>query len=191
MLWLAVLLAYLLGSLNTGIVVSRLRGADIRERDLPGSSGTYRQYGLGAAVLVAALDLLRGVLAGWLALRLSPELTWPVVAAVVAGHCYPVFFRFDGGGGIAPMVGALLVINWRLTLLMVAVALLLLPLYRATLQARLGLNAVPAVSAVMLPVGLLLGWRLGGWPDLLAAGVVMLLRAAHLMLRTEPPARAS
>ena len=44
-------LSYLLGSVVMGVLYSRARGADIRERDLPGGSGTYRQYGLGAALL--------------------------------------------------------------------------------------------------------------------------------------------
>lgn len=175
--------SYLLGSLVAGILYSRRRGDDIRLRDLPGGSGTFRQYGRKAAVLVTLLDALKGALAALLARWLAPEWTWLAVGAVVLGHCYPVFFRFRGGGGIAPLLGAMLVVAPLTILGTVGTALLLIPLYKATLQKRLKLNAIPFATAVSVPLGLYLATRLGGQTDLLAGGAAMLLRAAHLLLR--------
>ncbi|MFC6591874.1 glycerol-3-phosphate acyltransferase [Deinococcus lacus] len=101
--------AYLVGSVVVGILYSRLRGEDIRARDLPGGSGTYRQYGLSAALTVTALDILKGALATWPLHVLAPEWTWLAVGSAVLGHCYPLFFGGRGGGGIAPLIGALAV----------------------------------------------------------------------------------
>ncbi len=176
------LLAYLLGSISVGVLYSRWRGADIRDRDLPGGSGTYRQFGLRAALGVTALDVLKGVLAGLLARWLTPDFTWVAVAAVVLGHCYPVFFRFDGGGGIAPLAGALVAVAPATTLLTVAVALVLAPLYKVTLQRAMKLNVIPVVAALATLAGLWLGWRYGGFTDLLAGAAAMLVRAVHLLL---------
>jgi acyl-phosphate glycerol 3-phosphate acyltransferase len=178
---LVALVSYLLGSLVMGVLYSRRRGADIRAHDLPGGSGTYRQYGMRAAVMVGAGDILKGVLAVLLARWLTPEATWPATLGVVLGHCYPLYFRFRGGGGVAPFLGALLAAAPLTLLGTLALALALIPLYRATLQRTLRLNAVPFATAVALPLGLLLAAHSGGGPDLLAGGAVMALRAAQLL----------
>lgn len=178
---LVAVLSYLLGSLVTGVLYSRARGADILGRDLPGGSGTYRQFGRNAAILVTAGDILKGVLAALMARALIPEQAWIATLAVVLGHCYPLFFRFRGGGGIAPLMGALLVVAPLTLLGTLALGLALIPLYRATLQSRLNLNAVPFATAVAVPLGVLLSLRYGGLADLLAGGAAMAVRAAHLL----------
>lgn len=179
---LVFLVSYLLGSLVAGILYSRARGDDIRGRDLPGGSGTFRQYGRQAAVVVSVLDILKGVLAALLARWLAPEWTWLATLGAVLGHCYPLYFRFRGGGGIAPFLGAMLVVAPLTILGTVALALLLIPLYKATLQRSVKLNAIPFATAVSIPFGLLLAARFGGMPDFVAGGAAMLLRAAHLLL---------
>lgn len=178
---LVLALSYLLGSLVAGVLYSRAQGEDIRDRDLPGGSGTFRQYGPRAALLVGGLDVLKGVAAGLLARALLPEATWVGTLGVVLGHCYPVFFRFRGGGGIAPLLGALAVTAPVTLGSSLLAALVLIPLYRATWQRRVGLNAVPVATALALPLGLWLATRTGGLADLLAGGGVMALRAAHLL----------
>lgn len=179
------IVSYLLGSLVVGILYSRLRGDDIRNRDLPGGSGTFRQYGRQAAMVVTLLDILKGVLATLLARWLAPDWTWLAVLGVVLGHCYPVFFRFRGGGGIAPFLGAMLPAAPITILGTVAIALALIPIYKATLQPLLKLNAIPFVTAVGVIVGLLLASRYGGRAEFLAGSAAMGLRAIHLLLVPE------
>ena len=178
---LTFLLSYLLGSLVMGVFYSRWRGEDIRGRDLPGGSGTYRQYGKAAGVGVALADMLKGAAAVALAHWLVPEATWLATLGVVLGHCYPVFFGFRGGGGIAPLIGAMLVAAPKTMLGIAALALVLMPLYRLTLQKRVGMNVIPFVSAVVVPFGLWLGWRWGGFDDFLAGSLVMLGRGLHML----------
>ncbi|WP_216328429.1 glycerol-3-phosphate acyltransferase [Deinococcus aestuarii] len=178
---LVALASFLLGSLVAGVLYSRARGVDIRDRDLPGGSGTYRQHGLAAALGVTAFDVAKGSAAVLLARALTPDHTWVATLGVVLGHCYPVFFRFRGGGGIAPLMGALLVTGPLTLFGMLAFGLAVMPLYKKTLQGRLGLNAVPFATALAVPVGLLLAARFGGLPDLLAGGAAMAVRAVHLL----------
>lgn len=177
----AFVLSYLLGSLVAGVVYSRRRGDDIRGRDLPGGSGTYRQYGRGAAVLVSALDILKGALAVWLAAEVAPGSGALATFGVVLGHCYPVFFGWRGGGGIAPFLGAMLVVAPWTILATLALALAVIPLYKATAQSRLRLNAIPFAAALALPVGALIAARLGGLGAFLAGSAAMALRAGHLL----------
>lgn len=178
---LTFVLSYLLGSLVMGVFYSRARGEDIRGRDLPGGSGTYRQYGKAAGVGVALADMLKGAAAVALARWLTPEATWLATLGVVLGHCYPVFFGFRGGGGIAPLIGAMMVAAPKTMLGIWAAALILMPLYRLTLQKQVKLNVIPFVAAVVVPFGLWLSTRWGGFADFLAGSLVMLGRAAHML----------
>ncbi|MFB9993429.1 glycerol-3-phosphate acyltransferase [Deinococcus oregonensis] len=179
--------AYLLGSLVAGILYSRALGQDIRDRDLPGGSGTVRQYGRLAGLAVTLADMLKAVLALWLTSLVAPDLTWLAAFFVVLGHCYPVFFRFRGGVGIAPFMGALLVVAPITILGIFGMGLVIIPLYKATLQARLKLNAVPVATLIVVPLGVLLALRYGGLPELLAGAAAMTIRTIHLMLA--PPVR--
>jgi len=122
---IAVALAYLLGSIPFGIVVSRVAGiADPRSfgSGNPGATNVLRSGHKGAAVATLVLDAFKGWLAVWLALafgwRYGIDETGvaAVALAVFVGHLYPVFFRFKGGKGVATAFGVLLAIAWWLGL---------------------------------------------------------------------------
>ena len=180
------LLSYLLGSVVFGVLYSRLRGRDIREADLPGGSGTYRQYGLWPAVIVTALDIGKGVLASVVTHSLAPQYTWLAVAGVTLGHCYPVFFRFSGGGGIAPFNGAFMGAAPLTATPTFIVTLLIIPLYKATLQKRLKLNAIPFAAVCMLVIGVVFSLLLHkGLAEFLAGGTVMAARAVHMLFQPD------
>ncbi|AFZ68410.1 glycerol-3-phosphate acyltransferase [Deinococcus peraridilitoris] len=178
---LVALIAYLLGSLIFGVIYSRARGHDVRAHDAPGASGIYRQYGIFAALLVFVLDILKGSLAVLAAQLLAPDWTWLAVGAVIIGHNYPVFFGFNGGAGIAPLIGALAVSSPVVLLVVLGVGLLFIPLYRRLWQTRLKLAAVPAASLLAVPLGLLFAARTGELPELLAGAVAMAVRSVQLL----------
>ena len=108
------LLAYLLGGLPFGYWFVRLTaGRDIRTMGSGniGATNVQRSMGTKAGLIVLLLDILKGFVAVWLAARLTDgsaiALAW-AVAAVMVGHCYPVFLRFKGGKAVACFVGAFL-----------------------------------------------------------------------------------
>ena len=114
-LWL---LAYLSGSLPFGLWITRLiKRVDLRD----GGSGhitttnTIRQAGWLPGALVLVLDVAKGFLPVYLALRLEqPAWAVAIVAAlIVAGHCWPMFAQFRGGMGLAVTGGAFLAISWQ------------------------------------------------------------------------------
>ncbi len=105
---------YLIGAFPTGVVVTQLWGArDVRQvgSGHSGTTNTYRQAGLLAAVLVFAVDLVKGLIAVWLGWALTGYQAWviPVAgAAAVLGHCWPVYVGFRGGMGVATAGGIFL-----------------------------------------------------------------------------------
>ncbi len=112
----AALAAYLLGSLNFGIIVSRLRHRDDIRRHGSGNAGAtnaLRTYGKLTAVLVLAGDFLKGTAAVLLGCMITGQLLggWVASLLVILGHMFPVFFRFRGGKGVATAAGAILLLN--------------------------------------------------------------------------------
>ena len=110
-------LAYLIGSTPSGVIVTRLwRGVDIRSYG-SGSTGTtnvLRTLGPKAAVLVFFLDVAKGAAGVAVAKLLDvPHLAVALAGAlVVVGHMWPVFARFRGGKGVATGLGVLLFLWW-------------------------------------------------------------------------------
>jgi glycerol-3-phosphate acyltransferase PlsY len=114
-----VVVAYLLGSLSGSLLLGRLRGVDIRASGSGNAGGTnaLRTQGAWFALGTVAIDIGKGALATWLALRFTPSdmrpaglaSAWPYVCAFAAalGHVWPVFHRFRGGKGAATLVGGL------------------------------------------------------------------------------------
>lgn len=170
---IALAAAYLLGCFLTGYYLVRWRtGQDIRAlgSGSAGGSNVGRVLGKPGFALTMAGDLLKGSAAlllvwvsgvgGWI-----PALA---VAAVVAGHIFPVQLGFRGGKGLATALGALLVLDYRLIGLILAATLLLGGLSRRfTLSLMLVVAAtpllafalghsVPVVLALALTAGLIL-----------------------------------
>jgi acyl phosphate:glycerol-3-phosphate acyltransferase len=116
----AILAAYLVGSVSFAVVVSRLLGlADPRTYGSknPGATNVLRSGSKVAAVLTLVGDALKGWLAVWLVQRFGPSVgigDWGVALAGVAvflGHLYPVFFGFKGGKGVATAAGVIVALN--------------------------------------------------------------------------------
>ncbi len=120
-----VLVAYLLGSLSSAIIVCRLAGLPDPRSDgsgNPGATNVLRLGGKKPAIVTLAGDMLKGLLPVLLghALGLAPVLLALVGLAAFLGHLYPVFFRFQGGKGVATALGVLLGLDWVVGLATVA-----------------------------------------------------------------------
>lgn len=127
---LAVVAAYLIGSLNFGIIVASTRGIDIRSvgSGNPGTSNVLRVLGKKLAAVVLVGDALKGVAAAAIGVWLGdPVFGYVTLAAAVVGHSFPIWHKFSGGksvatalGGfvyLAPVVGAVLAVIWIVLLL--------------------------------------------------------------------------
>jgi glycerol-3-phosphate acyltransferase PlsY len=107
-------IAYLLGAIPFGYLLVRWStGADVRSSGSGniGATNVMRTAGRGAGAGTLLLDIAKGYLAVWLAGRLTGGDTfWMSAAAlaVMAGHAYPMFLRFQGGKAVASFIGAFL-----------------------------------------------------------------------------------
>jgi glycerol-3-phosphate acyltransferase PlsY len=171
-----VVLAYLLGSLSFAVIVSKaMRLDDPRSYGSgnPGATNVLRSGNKRAAILTLLLDALKGVVAVLLAGGLADRLGYGdgTVAlcglAAFLGHLYPVFFRFQGGKGVATAAGVLLALNpgvglaslgtWlavalltRYSSLAALVTALLAPLYTWLLHGDARRVAAVAVMSLLL-----------------------------------------
>jgi glycerol-3-phosphate acyltransferase PlsY len=113
---LAIVLAYLVGSIDFAVVVGRMHGIDIHQEGSgnPGTSNVLRTLGRLPAIMVFVGDTLKGTIGaamGWYASGVPDfQVHWAFLAGLAAmvGHCYPVFSRFKGGRGVATGGGVLL-----------------------------------------------------------------------------------
>ena len=172
---IAVLIAYLIGSVSFAVIVSRAFGlADPRSYGSgnPGATNVLRSGSRPAAVATLLLDALKGALPVIVAARLG--LGEGVVAAVgvaaFAGHLWPVFFRFRGGKGVATAAGVLLALNPWLGLATLASWVIVAAFLRYS-------SLAAVVAAVFAPFYQVLIW--GGGPIAVAAlvmGVLLIYR---------------
>jgi glycerol-3-phosphate acyltransferase PlsY len=111
--------AYLIGSVSFAVLVSRAYGLpDPRTYGSgnPGATNVLRSGRKAAAVLTLLGDGVKGWIAVVIARHYSPadaveSISALAAVAVVAGHMYPVFFRFAGGKGVSTALGVLLALN--------------------------------------------------------------------------------
>jgi len=125
-----ILLAYLLGSISSAIVVSRIMGLpDPRTMGSgnPGATNVLRTGSKKAAAITLIGDALKGLipvlLAKWL--DVEPNIIALVAAAAFLGHLYPIFFNFKGGKGVATALGVFLGISFPVGLMLAASWLLI------------------------------------------------------------------
>ena len=113
---MAVVLGYLLGSIPTAYIVTRLaKGKDVRQLGggNVGGLNVYREVGFLPAAVVGFVDLGKGVaavaIAYWL-LNLSLPFVLAAALAAVVGHNWMLFLKFSGGKGMGPAIGSLFVL---------------------------------------------------------------------------------
>lgn len=173
----ALVIAYLLGSIPFGYLLVKWRtGADVRTAGSGniGATNVLRTTGRAAGLITLLLDIGKGYAAVWIASLLTGGAEfWTSAAAlaVMAGHGYPVFLRFQGGKAVASFVGAFL----RLTPLPLIAALIVF-LGVAVWTRHISLGSIAAAGTFPLAVWLILQ---ASWPVLAAS----ILAAAFIIYR--------
>ena len=104
-------LAYLLGSIPFGLILTRLAGlGDIRKVGSGniGATNVLRTGNKLIALAVLLLDAGKGALAVLLAWQYGPDMAVFAAAGAVIGHCFPIWLKFRGGKAVATFLGAML-----------------------------------------------------------------------------------
>ncbi len=161
----AALLAYLLGSIPFGLLLTRAAGlGDIRAIGSGniGATNVLRTGHRGLAAATLLLDALKGAVAVLLCTLLFGPLTAPVAAcAAVIGHCAPPWLGFRGGKGVATALGVILALDWRVGLACCLAWLVVAGLSRV--------SSAGALAAVVLAPAL------APWPASASLGVIALI----------------
>jgi glycerol-3-phosphate acyltransferase PlsY len=193
-------IGYGIGSISSGYIVGRLyRNVDLRTvgSGSTGATNTFRTLGLGAALLVAILDILKGAGAVWIASAIetgsSDERTVATaVAAVaaVAGHCWPAFLEGRGGRGVATGFGALLFIATPAWLGAVVAFMLALALTRMVSVSSLASVAGALLGYIIFVFAGYLSFHWAVLGFILIAGAIVTLRhranIARILRGSEP-----
>lgn len=180
-----VLLSYLLGSLSFAVIVSKFMGlSDPRSYGSknPGATNVLRSGNKKAAVLTLLFDAVKGwvpvvwVLNHGAAFDLGQATAAAAGLAAFLGHLYPIFFRFQGGKGVAtalgvlmgvsPLLGLGVALTWmgvawffRYSSLAALLAAVLAPVYYALAADVLWWNFNGAIFGLLCVMGILLVWR--------------------------------
>lgn len=160
---LCLLIGYLFGSLQTGYIMSRLRGFDIRSygSHSTGATNSLRVMGTGAGAAVLLGDALKALIPCF-AVRLlyggradiqMLMLLW-AACGVILGHDYPFYLGFRGGKGVASTVGVLLALDVRLALLWCGLFLVVVLISRFV--------SLASMLSMLLLIVLCIGGRLQG-----------------------------
>ncbi len=115
---LSAIIGYLIGSINTSLVVGFAMGVDIRKQGSgnAGATNALRVLGKKVGVIVFLGDFLKGILAclvGWLIFK--NHLISGIFA--ILGHVFPVYYNFKGGKGVSTVLGVLLFFDWKIFLI--------------------------------------------------------------------------
>ena len=167
---------YLLGSVSSAVLVSKLMGLpDPRQSGSgnPGATNVLRLGNKSAAALTLLGDVLKGALPVLIAKYLDADTTGIALAGLAAflGHLFPVFFGFAGGKGVATSLGIFLALNPLIASLQIVLWTLMALVFRYSSLAAL-------VAALVTPV--LLAWQMND-PVLTGFGVILagLLAVRH------------
>ncbi|MDR1913652.1 MAG: glycerol-3-phosphate 1-O-acyltransferase PlsY [Clostridiales bacterium] len=131
---LCVLTGYFLGCIQTAYLAGKIKqNIDIRHHGSgnAGTSNAVRVLGFGTGVIVFICDLLKAIIAFIICAQLYNGAN-PLILGMygglgaVLGHNFPVFLRFKGGKGIAASLGVLIALDWRASLIVLAVGVILI-----------------------------------------------------------------
>jgi len=169
----ALLIGYAFGLIQTAYFIGKAHGIDIREHGSKGAgaTNTNRVLGRKAGILVFIVDILKTVVAFWVAVAIFTDwdrVRWTLTgfsytlwnpnyigflagmyAAVgaVLGHCFPFYLKFRGGKGISCMVGLMLIVlDWRAIIIIAVIAIAAIAIFRYISLASLIITAFAPVA---------------------------------------------
>lgn len=188
-------LAYLIGSVNFSIILSRaISGKDIRESGSgnAGATNMLRTHGKGMGVLTLLLDVIKGIIAVGIAMLVTRHysgkadlamraavdtLSLPYIAGlfVILGHNFPIYFTFKGGKGVATSLGVVMMLDWKVGVVVLVIALSIMAISR---YVSLG-SIIAAALFIILEVSRMFfdnSWNFIKLLCVVLMGVILILR---------------
>lgn len=176
---ICIIIAYLIGSINTGIILAKIMKSPDPRTTGSGSAGAtnvLRTMGKNQAIVVLVGDFLKGLIAVWIGYMFSVHhmaLGFVALAAVL-GHVFPLYFKFKGGKGVATAVGSILGLSVGVGILLLIVWVVVALLFKYSSLASL-------IAAVCAPIFMLLfGKPYYFFPVLLIAALIIWMHKENI-----------
>lgn len=184
------LISYLIGSINSSILISKaVTGKDIRKSGSgnAGATNMLRTMGKKYAAITLIIDILKGVVALIIArlmqgLGVEPWAEYIAGVCVVLGHNFPVFFGFKGGKGVATSLGVVMMLDWKIGL---AVLIIALAVMATTRYVSLG-SIIAAVTFIVLQIAVMLisgNFNLVSFVCVMILGILLIVRHSANIVR--------
>lgn len=150
------LIAYFIGSVSFSVIFSRkFAGFDVRDKGSKnaGTTNVLRTVGTNVALLTLVCDILKGVVAILIAIFASmiwKDLDLDILKYLagffaILGHTFPIFFEFRGGKGVATALGVLITLNWKIGLICLIFAVILIAVTKMV-------SVGSILSAILYPI---------------------------------------
>lgn len=148
MVILSAVIAYLLGSISPSTLIARRHGVNIKKAGSgnAGTTNTLRVLGVKAALATLVIDIGKGIAAVAVGYLLGGHLGAMVSApAAFAGHCWPLYYKFRGGKGVAVAFGVFVALNPK-----IGFALLLICVLSVLITRRVSFGSI--IAAIACPI---------------------------------------
>ncbi len=184
---LAVVVAYLCGTLPSAILIAKSKGVDITTvgSGNPGASNVARALGTKYGIFVFALDALKGAIPVAIVMISDRPVAYACAASAVLGHVFPITRRFKGGKGVATGAGSLFPLH---PFILLGALVVWLGLTKTTKKASIAsIVIVPMLIAAFVVSGT------PAWEVFALVGIGLLVEVRHLsnikrlITGTEPP----
>jgi acyl phosphate:glycerol-3-phosphate acyltransferase len=142
------IIGYLLGSVNSSLVVGKFYGVDVRNHGSgnAGATNTLRTLGKKAAIIATLGDMVKGFIACIIGLLIANDMgVMTAGVAAIIGHNWPIYFNFKGGKGILTSLAVVLMMDWRIALILLGIFIIIVAITRFV-----SLGSI--VSTVLFPI---------------------------------------
>ncbi len=176
------IVAYFLGSISFSIIFSRkFAGFDVREKGSKnaGATNVLRTVGTKVAVLTLICDIVKGVIAVLLAMLAGK--IWNIDSTIleylagffaILGHTFPIFFEFRGGKGVATALGVLITLNWKIGLICLIFAIIIIAFTRMV-------SVGSILAAILYPILTVFIEDVKFWPTIISIFIALLVIFNH------------
>lgn len=147
---LCILISYVIGTINPSYIIARFKGLDIRTvgSKNAGASNALIVLGKLSGAVCMLFDIAKACFAIWLCQKLFPDFEYALVLAGVfclIGHVFPFYMKFKGGKGLACLGGLLIMMDWRLFFIILAIEIVIALIVNY-------IFIVPITASVAMPI---------------------------------------
>ena len=178
---LIIVFAYLVGSISTGIIISRffnLPDPRTMGSKNPGATNVMRTGNKKAAIFTLVGDLLKATFVLLIASNLGFD-GYTIIfvsLAVLIGHIFPIYYNFRGGKGVATAVGILITLNFKLALIVVCIWIFVFLIFRYSSLAAI----VASISAPLIGIFILNDQSLNNFTYLMVTSIILMTHQKNI-----------